>query len=576
LGLLVILLLVGAISEMVSLGAVVPFIGVLIAPDRVFSQQSIRSVAETFGLTEADQLRLLFTIVFVFLSVASGVIRLLLMWSSTRLAFVIGVDLSFEAYKHTLYQPYAIHVAHNSSELISGITTKVWNTVGALHGLLTFVSAAVILSALMLALIVIDPFIVLVVVIGFGVPYGLIAWATRYRLETNSQIIAKECSDAVKALQEGMGGIRDVLLNWSQSVYSDIFHGADQRFRSAQVSNLVVSASPRFCMEAVGTGLIAVLAYGLNQQTGGITNALPVFGALALGAQRLLPVLQQIYSSWASIVGNKVSLAEVIDLLDQPLPSEATEPEPATLHIKENIRFDEVRFRYSNNGPWVLDGLNLTIPKGTRVGFVGATGSGKSTAMDLLMGLLDPNEGQINVDGLPINGKNRRAWQQSIAHVSQSIFLADATVAENIAFGVPYKTIDIARVRQVAQQAQIAEFIESNREGYEALVGERGMRLSGGQRQRIGIARALYKNASLLVFDEATSALDNSTEHAVMQSIEGLNRDLTILLIAHRLSTVQSCDQIIELEHGHVVAQGTYDQLLEHSPSFRTMAGTVS
>jgi ABC-type multidrug transport system fused ATPase/permease subunit len=345
--------------------------------------------------------------------------------------------------------------------------------------------------------------------------------------------------------------------------------------RKAKANNVFISGSPRPAMEALGMVLIAVLAYVLTRQTGGIATALPVLGALALGAQRLLPALQQSYSAWSNITGSHASLADAIALLDQPLPIELLQPAPAPRPFQDSVRFDDVRFRYTSDGPWVLDCLNLTIPKGARIGFVGSTGSGKSTTLDLLMGLLIPSEGGLLVDGQPISGNHLRAWQRTIAHVPQGIYLADTTLAENIAFGVPYDDIDLNRVRQAARQAQIADFIESSPEGYQAYVGERGIRLSGGQRQRIGIARALYKQASVLVFDEATSALDNATEQSVMTSIEGLNRDLTILIIAHRLTTVQRCDTIVELEHGRVVAQGTYEQLLDRSPSFRRMAGAI-
>jgi len=325
-------------------------------------------------------------------------------------------------------------------------------------------------------------------------------------------------------------------------------------------------------MEAIVMILFAALAYGISRENQAIVTALPVLGAMAIGAQRLLPVLQQGYVAWAGIAGSRASLADALDLLDQPLPVEALQPAPAPLHFQDAIRFDAVRFRYTNGGPWVLDGINLTVPKGARIGFVGSTGSGKSTALDLLMGLLMPTEGELLVDGRPVNGNRLRAWQRTIAHVPQSIYLADTTLAENIAFGVPRDAIDLQRIQQAARQAQIADFIESRPEGYNAFVGERGIRLSGGQRQRIGIARALYKQAGVLVFDEATSALDNATEQSVLDAIEGLSRDLTILLIAHRLTTVRRCDTIVELERGRVVAQGTYEQLLESSPSFRKMA----
>jgi ATP-binding cassette subfamily B protein len=398
----------------------------------------------------------------------------------------------------------------------------------------------------------------------------LITWMSSERLRRNSQRIAYEQTQMVKALQEGLGGIRDVLLDGTQPAYCDIYRQADHPFRRAQGSNFFISGSPRFAMEALGMVLIAALTYVLSLKAGGIAEALPVLGALALSAQRLLPALQQIYGAWAGITGSHASLADTIALLEQPMPAEILHTH-APLHFQDTIRFDAVRFRYAGDSPWVLNGLNLTIRKGARVGFVGSTGSGKSTMMDLLMGLLMPTEGELLVDGQPISGMRVRAWQQTIAHVPQSIYLADTTLAENIAFGVPPDNIDLGRVQQVAHQAQIADFIESRPEGYQAHVGERGIRLSGGQRQRIGIARALYKQASVLVFDEATSALDNSTEKSVIEAIEGLNRDLTILFIAHRLSTISNADEIIVLQKGSIIERGTHDSLISQNGFYKKL-----
>jgi ATP-binding cassette subfamily B protein len=570
------LMLVSAFAEVVSLGAVLPFIGILTAPDRVFSHPIVADVVQAWGIASVDQIVLPITVAFATAALIAGAIRILLLWVTTRLAVVSGADLSNEVYRRTLYQPYRVHAARNSSDTISGITSKVDITVfGVLLPLLTLISSIVLLTAIMFALIAIDPVIALVATVGFGASYGLITWLARHRLERNSQRIAYEQTQVIKALQEGLGGIRDVLLDGTQPVYCDVYRQADHPLRRAHGNNIFISGSPRFAMEALGIVLIAVLAYVLSRQVGGIATALPVLGALALGAQRLLPALQQIYSAWANIAGSQASLAGAIELLDQPLPADVLQPASAPLLFRDNIHFNGVRFRYTSHGPWVLDDLNLIIPKGARVGLVGSTGSGKSTALDLLMGLLMPTEGELLVDGQSLSGNRIRAWQRTIAHVPQSIFLADTTLAENIAFGVPRDAIDLQRVHQAARQAQIAEFIENRPEGYNAFVGERGIRLSGGQRQRIGIARALYKQATVLVFDEATSALDNITEQSVMDAIEGLNRDLTILLIAHRLTTVRRCDSIVELEHGRVVAQGTYEQLLECSPSFRSIARAV-
>jgi ATP-binding cassette subfamily B protein len=566
------LMMISVVAEVISLGAVVPFIGVLAAPDVVFEHQAVARLARAWGIASADQLVLPLTIAFALAAIVSGAVRMLLSWASTRFTFSAGADLSREVYRRSLYQPYSVHIGRSSSQVIAGITSKVGGTMlGVLLPFVTLVSSGSLLIAIMGALIAIDPKVASIAAIGFGGSYLSISRFARRRLRRNSERIAYEHTQVVKALQEGLGGIRDVLLDGTQAVYCEAYRQADQPLRRAQGTNIFIAQSPRYAMEALGMVLIAALAYGLSRQDGGIATALPVLGALAVGAQRMLPALQQTYASWASIAGSRGVLADVIELLDQPIPKELLQPAPAPLRFKHAIRFDRVRFRYSSDGPWVLNGLDLTIAKGARIGFVGATGSGKSTTMDLLMGLLEPTDGQILVDSEPLSRNRVRAWQRTIAHVPQSIYLADATLAENIAFGVPYGAIDIERVRQAARQAQIADFIEGGSQGYDALVGERGVRLSGGQRQRIGIARALYKQATVLVLDEATSALDNVTEQSVMDAIEGLDRDLTILVIAHRLTTVKRCDGIVELQHGRVVAQGKFEQLLECSNSFRQM-----
>jgi ABC-type multidrug transport system fused ATPase/permease subunit len=567
------LMVASAVAEVASLGAVLPFLAVLAAPDRAFNNPLVAHAAQIFGLTRPGQLLLPLTVIFAVVALLAGAIRMLLLWVSTRFTFAAGADLSIEVYRRTLYQPYHVHIGRNSSEVISGITNKVGGTVlGVLLPLMTLTSSAMLLVAIPLALIAIDPAVALAASAAFGLSYAAISWLSRRRLYHNSRRIADEQTRVLQALQEGLGGIREVLLEGAQPVFCDIYRGADQQLRRAQGDNVFIAQSPRFAMEAIGMVLIAALAYGLTREAHAAIGALPVLGALALGAQRLLPALQQAFGAWAQIAGSQAYLADTIELIEQPLPAALLAPPPPQLKFQRAIQFREVRFRYAGEGPWVIDGLTFAIPKGARVGVVGRTGSGKSTALDLLMGLLQPGEGAVLVDGEPVTGTRGRSWQRIIAHVPQSIYLADTTVAQNIAFGIVPSEISMERVHAAAQCAQLADFIEGRPEGYETVVGERGVRLSGGQRQRIGIARALYKRASVLVFDEATSALDNATEQSVMRAIDGLGRDLTIILIAHRLTTVRHCDTIIELEHGRVVAQAPYAELLERSQSFRQRA----
>lgn len=570
---LMVLMVISALAQVFSLGAVVPFLSVLVAPDRVLSQPFVADMALTWGITSAEQLIIPLTVIFAAAALISGAFQLLVLWVCTRLAVASGSELSVELYRRTLYQPYRVHLDRNSSEIISGMINKVNDVVfSVLLQFLILVSSTVLLLGIMLALMVIDPLLASLTAAGFGSSYAIIIMISRRRLVQNSERIAYEQTRVVKALQEGLGGIRDVLLDGTQPLYCDIYRNADQRLRRAQGNNIFISGSPRPAMEALGIVLISVLTYVLSHGAGGINSVLPILGAIALSAQRLLPTLQQFFSSWANIAGNKNTLADIIELLDQPIEVQQMSVSPTPLLVQRTICLKDVRFRYSSDGPWILDGLNLTIPSGAKVGFVGSTGSGKSTTLDLLMGLLRPTQGEILVDDKPLTGNRLSAWQQSIAHVPQNIYLADATLAENIAFGMPLEDIDLDLVKQAARKAQISDFIESRIEGYSAYVGEKGIRLSGGQCQRIGIARALYKQASMLMFDEATSALDNATEQMVMNAINEIDRDLTVFLVAHRLTTVQHCDMIIELEQGRVVATGTYEELLEISPSFQKLA----
>lgn len=570
LALLLVLMVLASFAEVLSIGSVLPFLGVLMSPEKIFANPMSQPIIGVLGLTEPRQLLMPITVAFILASMLSGAMRFVLLWAQTRLGFAIGSDFSFQIYKRTLYQPYWVHIGRNSSQIITGILTKTSGVIfSCLLPLLFVVSSVLILITILVALILIDPMVAVSVFCGFGLIYYLIALLTKKRLMRDSLRINRESNRVTKALQEGLGGIRDVLIDGTQATYCKIYRDADILLRRSQANIQVIGGAPRFLIEPLGIALIASLAYELVQSTG-IASAIPVLGALAIGAQRLLPILQQLYNSWASIRGGQAALQDVLVLLDQQLPT-YTDASSVPIHFERSIRLSQVCFQYSDTTPFVLQQIDFEILKGSRIGFIGTTGSGKSTLLDIVMGLLQPTNGTLTVDGVSIAAGNSRSWQAHIAHVPQAIFLADTTIAENIAFGVEPHNIDLDRVRSAAQQAQIATVIESWPLRYGTIVGERGVRLSGGQRQRIGIARALYKGADVIAFDEATSALDNETELAVMEAVDCIGKNITILIVAHRLSTLRGCDQIVELENGRVLRVGTYEQIINP----KSKVGTV-
>jgi ATP-binding cassette subfamily B protein len=556
------LIIVTSFTEILSIGSVIPFLSVLTSPEKVFRQQLLQPFIAFIGITAPQQLLLPLALAFGAASVVSGCMRLLLQWSNNRFCQATGADLSISIYRRTLYQPYSVHVSRNSSEVISAIMTKTGTVVGTLECILNIGSSAIMFTSIFCTLLIVDPVVASTAFTGFGLIYIIIIFFTSKQLNYNGESIAHESTQMIKSLQEGLGGIRDVLIDGSQEAYCKIYRQADVKYRRSIGNNIFMSTGPRYAVESLGMVLIAGLAYTLAMQPDGLTKAVTVLGVLALGAQRMLPILQTAYSSFSEMIGDRASLYDALEMLDQPLPAYIDKPPAESMTFNRVIELNNISFRYTEETPLVLKKLDLKIQKGCRIGFIGATGSGKSTLIDIVMGLLEPTEGTLEIDGKPITIANQRSWQLHVAHVPQSIFLADSTIAENIAFGIPKEKIDFERVKQAAKQAQLAELIESWPDKYRTSVGERGIRLSGGQRQRIGIARALYKRADVLIFDEATSALDNETEKSVMNAIISLGEELTIIIIAHRLTTLEKCDNIVELSDGGIKRMGSYKDII--------------
>jgi ATP-binding cassette subfamily B protein len=563
--LLLALMFASSIAEVVSIGAVIPFLGVLTSPEQLFEHAMIQPMIEWLQITKPNQLIFPITLAFVLAVLIAASVRLLLLFTMTRLTFSTGADLSINIYKRTLYQDYSVHIARNSSEVINGIIVKTNGVIsGILNPSLMLMSSIILIISILIVLFSVDFWITLVASLSFGTLYALITLTTHKLVKHNSQCIAHQSTQMVKALQEGLGGIRDVLIDGTQQFYCKLYQSADSPLRRSASMNSFISNSPRYVMEAIGMTLIAILAYTINLREGNLLGMIPTLGAFVLGAQRLLPMLQQSYASYTTIKGNQSSFQDVLGFLDQLLPDYHNQFKAKKISFNKEIRLAHLDFRYSSDNSHVLKGVNLTLKKGSSTGFIGSTGSGKSTLIDVIMALLDPTEGQLYVDDERITRSNRRSWQMHIAHVPQNIYLSDSSIAENIAFGIPLEAINHKKVMRAAQQAKISGLIEGWPEQYKTVVGERGVRLSGGQRQRIGIARALYKDADVLIFDEATSALDNETERAVMDTIEKLKIDLTVLIIAHRLTTLKYCDKIIELSDGKILRTGNYKTIVEH------------
>ena len=491
-------------------------------------------------------------LVFAVSALAANMLRLIHLRLSENLVAGVAHELTVELQRRVFAQPYEYHVRHHSSEVLASLETGRQLAFHILHQWFQSIAALATGLALLVLLFWIDPVPALVALALLGLFYLAVAKAAAQRLSRNSAILGRAYGERIGKVQESLGAIRDLKIDHSERAQLEDFRLADARYAAATASTAFISGAPRFVIEAGAILLVAVLAVWLT--AGGSDSALPLIGGMAVGGIRLLPLLQTAYRSWASMAAYRGIFGQVEALLRLPVPRDV-DPAVRPMAFRTAISLEDVTFCYPGRTEPVLSGLSMTIDHGARVALVGETGSGKSTLADILTGLLRPQQGHVAVDGVALDESNLPGWQRNIAHVSQSIFLADASIARNIAFSIASAPIDMKRVREAAEAARILDFIDGLPEGFETEVGERGVRLSGGQRQRIAIARALYKDAPLLVLDEATNALDEDTESKVLASLFS-DPDRTILIIAHRPSAIALCDKIVKLDHGHVIPSG--------------------
>lgn len=576
-GLLVMaMVIVMAMLEAVGVASVMPFLAVLGDPEVVHTNPWLAAVYEWFGFESPQRFLLLLGLLAFGLVITAAVFRVLTLYAMNRWVQMRRHSIGRRLLETYLRQPYAFFLSRHSGDMAKSILSEVDQLVENVYKPgFDLVAYSVVALVLVMLLVVIDPWLALAVGAVIGGLYALVYLSVKGLLSRIGRERAAANRERFTAAGEALGGIKDIKLLGREFAYLSRFEPSSIRYARHQATNRTLSTVPKYVVEAFAVGGVLLLALVLLARSGeGVGSILPILGLYAFAGYRLMPAAQHIYSGLARLRFGAAAVDEVYrDLEQRSSLAEIRHAARERLTPQRCIAFQQVSFVYPDAEEAALHNLSLEIPVGQSIGLVGGSGAGKTTMVDLLLGLLRPTEGSLLIDGTPLTEDNLRAWQNALGYVPQSIFLTDATIAENIALGETLAELDMERVEACARMAQVHEFVsEELPQGYRSSVGERGVRLSGGQRQRLGIARALYHDPPVLVFDEATSALDNETEAAVMAAVERLGGEKTIIIIAHRLTTVQHCDNIVLLHKGAVRASGPYATLLREEPEFARLA----
>jgi ABC-type bacteriocin/lantibiotic exporter with double-glycine peptidase domain len=571
-----------AFSTVSGIAAIGPFFAVLGQPELIDHNALLHWAYAHGGFTSKRGFVVALGIAFIAVMLIANLINVLGSLAMSRLALRIGTELQSTLFDEYLSRPYSFHIRANGTMLFNNIlheTARVTN--GILRNAFQLVTNLVTASFIILSILLLKPMIALAMIAGLAGGYALIYFFLRNRLLRLGQSQSRFAIEQAQILQESFGAIKEIIVLQAQNFFRGRFERASKAFSLAAAHSQVVAQNPRHLMECVAAVGLVGLALVLGGRADGVGAWLGQLTFIAFAAYRLLPLLQQVFAASVNIRANRAALAVIApDLRQARTAIHTTTPANLTptdyawqVRPQQEIRLEEVSFRYAPDQPWALRGVSLRIPARAAVGIVGVNGSGKTTLVDVIVGLLVPSEGRVKVDGSALEEANCATWQSRIAYVPQNMFLLDASIAQNIALGIPAADIDRHRLSEAARLAQLDDLIKTLPAGYDHRVGERGIQLSGGQRQRIGIARALYRAATVLVFDEATNALDGLTEQELMATLGRLRGRYTTILIAHRMSTVRSCDIIFELENGKITGSGTYDELLKSSAVFRRMTG---
>lgn len=572
-----VLVVIMAFTELLGIASIAPFMA-LVGDISILEKNGI--FAELYQLSGLnDPMDFLFytgLIVLVMLTF-STVVSMFTTWKLSIFGARIGTEIADRLYTYYMQQNWQFHASGSSAQLTKQVSTEAIRiSNGIVQPLMQMNSKMVLALFISISIVLYDPLIAILGLFIFSLAYFLLYRLVRKKLVSNGQKLSQVATDRFRLMNEGFGGIKDVLLLNRSHDFIERFQDSGKVFARAQGTNIAIGQVPRYFIELIAFGaMVSLVLVLIKLHSGNLGEVLPVLAVYALAAFKLLPALQQIYSSVSQIKGNVAAFEAVKGDLEQSFENAKTATcafAPLPMELARSVTLNNIKFSYPGKDKPAVNGVNMTIPVNSVIGLVGSSGSGKSTLIDLLLGLLTPQQGNLNIDGVKITSKNKRAWQNLLGFVPQSIFLSEGSIAENIAFGLPVHDIDMSQVMKAVNLAHLVELVEGLPEGVNTKVGERGVQLSGGQRQRIGIARALYHEAKVLVFDEATSALDGITEKIVMDAIHEFSGKKTIIMIAHRLKTVEKCDLIYFMEQGKIIDQGTYQQLVENNAKFKEMA----
>ena len=575
--LLQVLVVIMAFTELLGIASIAPFMALvgdisILETNGIFAQ-----LYKMSGLNNPMDFLFYTGVIVLVMLTFSTVIAMFTTWRLSIFGARIGTEIADRLYSYYMQQSWQFHASGSSAQLTKQVSTeaaRISNDI--IQPLMQMNSKLVLALFISISIVIYDPVIAILGLFIFSLAYFVLYRLVRQKLESNGQQLSEVSTQRFRLMNEGFGGIKDVLLLNRSHDFITRFHDSGKVYARARGTNIAISQVPRYFIELIAFGaMISLVLVLIKVHSGNLGEVLPILAVYALAAFKLLPALQQIYSSLSVIKGNVAAFEAVKDDLQRSIENQKIVSETSivtSINLYKNIALNDIAFSYPGKDRAAVDGVNMSIPVNSVIGLVGSSGSGKSTLIDLLLGLLTPQQGGIYVDNIRITADNKRAWQDLLGFVPQSIFLSEGSIAENIAFGIPAKDISLKQVNKALNLANLTELVEQLPDGVNTKVGERGVQLSGGQRQRIGIARALYHEAEVLVFDEATSALDGITEKIVMDAIHEFSGQKTIIMIAHRLKTVEKCDLIYFMEHGKIIDQGTYQELVVRNVKFKEMA----